>query len=103
MKKISSFLLVLIWMLGLLSGCGVKKPSDDTHANGSSVTNSENAAPVEVDFFKTDGDMFTERDGKTDYDESRAVTIQLNGTTATASSDSVASRPKLCISRSLAA
>lgn len=33
--------------------------------------------------------MFTERDGKTEYDESKAVTIQLNGTTATASSDSV--------------
>ena len=93
MKKISSFLLVLIWMLGLLSGCGVKEPPDDPDVNGDSVTHSENAAtdaaPVEVDFSKTDEDMFTERDGKTDYDENRAVTIRLNGTTATASSDSV--------------
>ena len=33
--------------------------------------------------------MFTERDGKTEYDESEAVTIKLNGTSATASSNSV--------------
>ena len=33
--------------------------------------------------------MFTERDNKTDYDESKAVTIKLNGKTATSSSNSV--------------
>lgn len=33
--------------------------------------------------------MFTDRDGKTEYDESKAVSIKLNGTSATSSSNSV--------------
>lgn len=33
--------------------------------------------------------MFTERDYRTEYDESGSVQIQLNGDSATASSDSV--------------
>ena len=36
----------------------------------------------EVDFSKTEADMFTERDNKTEYDEAKAVTIKLNGTNA---------------------
>lgn len=86
MKKTLSMLLILTLMLSLLVGCEKDtedKPQTD-HQEGTS-----SATPVEVDFSKTDADMFTERDNKTDYDESKAVTIKLNGTTASASSDGV--------------
>lgn len=86
MKKILSILLILTLMLSLLAGCGNDK--NNTPSNNQDGTSSV-ATPGEVDFSKTDADMFTERDSKTDYDESKAVTIQLNGKTATASSNSV--------------
>jgi len=87
MKKILSILLILTLMLSLLAGCG-KDVDSNTPAESQNGTSST-ATPVEVDFSKTDADMFTERDNKTDYDESKAVTIKLNGTTATSSSNSV--------------
>ncbi len=87
MKKILSILLILTLMLSLLSGCG-KDAYSNTPTESQDGTSST-ATPVEVDFSKTDADMFTERDRKTEYDESKAVTIKLNGTTATASSNSV--------------
>ncbi len=87
MKKILSILLILTLMLSLLVGCG-KDVDSNTPTESQNVASSD-AAPVEVDISKNDVDMFTERDNKTDYDESQAVTIKLNGTTATASSNSV--------------
>lgn len=86
MKKILSVLLILTLMLSLLAGCG-KDTENKTQNENQDGTSS--AAPVEVDFSKNDADMFTERDNKTDYDESKVVTIKLNGTTATSSSNSV--------------
>ena len=89
MKRFLSILLILTLSLSLLAGCG-SNSQDNTGENGI-VNGGENSTstPVDVDFSQTDSDMFTERDNKTDYDDSKAVTIQLNGTTATASSDSV--------------
>ena len=87
MKKTLSVLLVLILMLSLLSGCG--KDVDSNTPTESQDGTSSTVTPVEVDFSKNDADMFAERDNKTDYDESKAVTIKLNGTTATSSSNSV--------------
>lgn len=87
MKKIISILLILALMLSLLVGCG--KDVDSNAPTESQDGTSSTATPVEVDFSKTDADMFTERDNKTDYDESKAVTIKLNGKTATSSSNSV--------------
>ena len=87
MKKIVSILLLLTLMLSLLVGCG--KDVDSNTPTESQDGTSSTATPVEVDFSKTDADMFTERDNKTDYDESKAVTIKLNGGAATASSNSV--------------
>ena len=92
MKKYLSIILVFSLVCCLLTGCG--KPSD----NGGTINNSETSVtkpsdtssdPVDVDFSQVDEDMFTDRDSKTEYDESKAVTIQLNGTSATASSNSV--------------
>ena len=89
MKRFSSILLILTLTLSLLAGCGSN--SQDNPGENGIVHGGENSTstPVDVDFSQTDSDMFTERDNKTDYDDSKAVTIQLNGTTATASSDSV--------------
>ena len=87
MKKILSILLILTLMLSLLVGCG--KDVDSNTPTESQDGTTSTATPVEVDFSKTDADMFTERDNKTDYDESKAVTIKLNGGTATSSSNSV--------------
>ena len=91
MKKILSILLALTLILGVLTGCSGEMRPNGIAPGGNSVSDNgnSNADPVEVDFSKTDADMFTERDHKTEYDTSKAVTIQLNGTTATASSDSV--------------
>ena len=92
MKKYLSIILVFSLVCCLLTGCG--KPSD----NGGTINNSETSVtkpsdtssdPVDVDFSKADADMFTERDCKTEYDESKAVSIQLIGTSATSSSNSV--------------
>lgn len=91
MKKYISILLVIVTILSLLAGCGRNK--EDTDANGGNTVSgndsSLNSTPVDVDFSKSDADMFTDRDGKTEYDESKAVFIKLNGTSATSSSDSV--------------
>ena len=87
MKKIVSVLLILTLMLSLLVGCG-----EDVNSNTlteSQEGTSSTVTPVEGDFSKTDADMFTERDNKTDYDESQAVTIKLDGGAATSSSNSV--------------
>ena len=87
MKKILSILLILTLMLSLLVGCG--KDVDSNTPTESQDGTSSTVTPVEVDFSKTDADMFTERDNKTNYDESKAVTIKLNGGAATSSSNSV--------------
>ena len=91
MKKTLSIILALILFLSILSGCSFKEKINDENSSSNSATNNESssAAPVEVDFSKTDEDIFTQRDNKTDYDESKTVTIKLNGTSATSSSDSV--------------
>ena len=87
MKKILSVLLILILVISLLAGC-VKDSDNKTPSNSQEDTTST-TTPTEVDFSKTDTDMFTSRDSKTDYDESKAVAIKLNGASATSSSDSV--------------
>ena len=101
MKKIVSFLLIVTLVLGIFAGCSFFGQPGDTEPSGDSAAGNEtdsgnsnggessNADPVEVDFAKTDTDMFTDRDNKANYDESKAVKIQLNGTSATATSSSV--------------
>lgn len=96
MKKYISIFLALFMILSVLAGCGTDKGNTGDNGglnNGGATVSGDDSTindnPVDVDFSQTDSDMFTERDGKTEYDDSKAVTIQLNGTTATASSDSV--------------
>ena len=97
MRKIISILLILTIVIGTLAGCGNESKPNGPDSDGNPALEgttdnggeNSNADPVDVDFSQTDGDMFTERDSKSEYDASKAVTIQLNGTSATASSDSV--------------
>ena len=92
MRKTIVILLMLMLVLGVFAGCSNgTEPGNNSSIEGTIDNGGENsnAAPVDVDFSQTDRDMFTERDSKSEYDASKAVTIQLNGTSATASSDSV--------------
>ena len=95
MEKTVSILLALALSLGLLGGCSREELPFVTQMGGGPAADTGNSSennsdePVKVDFSKTDEDMFTQRDRKAEYDESKAVHIQLNDTSATASSDSV--------------
>ena len=92
MRKIIVILLTLMLVLGVFAGCSNgTEPGNNSSIEGTIDNGGEtsNAAPVDVDFSQTDRDMFTERDSKNEYDVSKAVIIQLNGTSATASSNSV--------------
>lgn len=94
MRKIIAILLMLTL---ILTGCGNNSQPNGTEPGNNSVSEgttgnggeNSNTDPIEVDFSKTDADMFTERDKNVEYDASKAVIIQLNGSSATASSNSV--------------
>lgn len=105
MKRTLSIILILSLLICLLTGCGETGNHGETGNSGEDITNNElipngdnggntktpstNADPADVDFSQADGDMFSDRDARTEYDESKSVLIQLNGTSAAASSNSV--------------
>ncbi len=99
MKNIISLSLAAVLLLSILSGCSGSTVGTLSGTNGyAQTTNGANqggntggtAGTVpDVNFSQVDSEMFTDRDTRTDYDESTAVKIQLNGTSATASSNSV--------------
>ncbi len=91
MKRWISVAFVLIVLVGVLAGCGDhNSPSDSGGGvSGGTQTSAGTTGQVEVNPAQADTDMFTDRDYKTDYEESGSVLIQLEGNTATASSDSV--------------
>lgn len=81
MKKWISISLALFFLLSALAGCeSTGTTTQDDAASGSLETSSLTQA---------DAEMFTDRDYNTEYDESSSIRIQLNGSSATASSDSV--------------
>lgn len=100
MKRWISLLCALGLLLAALTGCtGAGAPAESSAAE----TPAETAAPQEsaapsadaaddaaADFPpQTDADMFTDRDTRATYDEESAVRIELNGSSISASSDSV--------------
>lgn len=90
MKKWISVAFVLIWLLSVFTGCGDTGPTDsDGRVSGGTKTSADTSGQAEANPVQADTDVFTERDYKTDYDESGSVLIQLNGSTAMATSDSV--------------
>ena len=93
MKKVISTVLSAALIMCLISGCGNAgngNSAANNNSTASTVTSADlSAKSAETDFSNTDDQQFTDRDYDTDYDASKAVTIQLNGNSATASSDSV--------------
>lgn len=87
MKKTFCALLSGLLLLGMLSGCSSADTPDDGTAGSTTAASSGEAA--QVDFSKTDKDMFTDRDLEVGYDESECITITLSGSSATASDSSV--------------
>ncbi len=82
MRSGKRFLAALL-SVALLSGC-----SQPMGTQGG-IDPTTGSASIDNSFAKTDEEMFTDRDHKTDYDESEAVRIMLNGTTSSASSSAV--------------
>ncbi len=89
MKKHISQLLCVVLLLCLLVGCGLENAPADPADQTNSVQSAVQGPVPEVDFEKADKEMFTDRDKRTSYDESAAVKIQLNGSSATTSSNGV--------------
>ena len=84
MKRIICLLMAILF----LAGCSQGAPENTTTTPQN--TEPETTAPAAtVDFSATAQDMFTDRDLNAQYDAGKAVTITLQGNTATASSDSV--------------
>lgn len=97
-------MLICTIAIGILSGCGDSNNKDkrdnsndssinlddETDSSESEDTGSGNKDELpEVDFSKTDEDMFTKRDMATDYDKNESIIIELKGSDVAASSDSV--------------
>ncbi len=96
MRKIIAILLCFLFVVTMLAGCGKSDNKDNDNSNnplneitGSSENSGSGGPQDEVDFSATDTDQFTDRDSKTDYDESKAVKIELSGNSAKASDNSV--------------
>ena len=100
MKRWISLLCALSLLLAALTGCtsaGAPAQSPAAEAPAETAAPQESAAPSAdeadddaADFPpQTDADMFTDRDTRAAYDEESAVRIELNGSSISASSDSV--------------
>ena len=89
MKKILSLILISVLITSFLSGCAKETESESKTETQIDTATADSVMPTNVEFENPNSDMFTERDFKTDYDENKAVSIKLNGTSATASSNSV--------------
>lgn len=100
MKRWISLLCALGLLLAALTGCtsaGAPAESSAAETPAETAAPQESAAPsadaaddAAADFTpQTDADMFTDRDTRATYDEESAVRIELNGSSISASSDSV--------------
>lgn len=90
MKRIVALFLSLI--LALFAGCDAQKNETQPEQGGNlenTITPEATAGLVQADFSKTDEDMFTDRDGRTQYTDAGSIRIQLKGDTAAASDSSV--------------
>ena len=91
MKRILS--LIAVFSL-LLAGCNVLTPIDtptqpDQGLIPGSTSGNTDRTPVDVEFDKTDDEMFTDRDEQDSYTEGNSVIISLNGDSVSCSSGSV--------------
>lgn len=87
-QTLACFLLAAV----LLSSCtgNTTAASDNTEqATATETSETESTESISTEATQTDADMFTDRDLDSSYDEDSSVQIQLNGDSATSSSDSV--------------
>lgn len=78
MKKTLKTIFILSLLVSLFTGCDNKTNNKTNNDNTTTTSNTQ-----------SNDEMFTQRDYKNEYDESNSILIQLNGTSASASSDSV--------------
>ena len=85
------FFAVLLALTVLLAGCSelTAPPATSTTPTDSGAT-VPTGTPVDTDLLQSDAGMFTDRDRDPAYHEKKAVTVQLNGDSAAASSNAVA-------------
>ena len=96
MKKIITIILTAALILCALAGCdntqnnNISDNNNENNNNISSESNSDSSdEAVQVNYSQNVDDYFTNRDYQSEYDTSKAVTITLNGNSATSSSDTV--------------
>lgn len=85
MKKWISAALAAVLVLSMFGGCANSNTEmDSTNISSDNASISQSTAETtETDSVQAGSDMFTERDYRTEYDESGSVQIQLNGDSAT--------------------
>ena len=81
MKKWISAALAAVLVLSMFGGCANSNTEmDSTNISSDNASISQSTAETtETDSVQAGSDMFTERDYRTEYDESGSVQIQLNG------------------------
>ena len=100
MKRKIAALLALTVLAGAFSGCGTSGGSaasgtaadaaeSESDSADSAQESADDSGQEEAAAVQEDSEMFTDRDYETAYEESGSVLIQLEGSTASASSDSV--------------
>lgn len=91
-KTLSALTAILLAVAISLCGCK-KTPPDNSDPNDSNIPNTPNGSGTtdapSVDIPTSNDGMFTDRDGKAEYDDTKSVHIQLDGDKITASSNTV--------------
>ncbi len=102
MKKFATYVTILFFSTSLLSGCCKNNSTneDATNTQTSSYSSTQHSHDEEIETSSSETDpntdtviiseeQFTERDYRSSYDETECIRITLNGSSATASSDTV--------------
>ncbi len=98
MKRFSSLITIFSVLALVLSGCNSQSPdvstessSTGTYTESGSQATSEDSTSNDADenISTSSSDQFTDRDFRTEYDEADSIKIELNGSSATASSNTV--------------
>ncbi|MBP3620729.1 MAG: carbohydrate-binding domain-containing protein, partial [Lachnospiraceae bacterium] len=88
-KKILLGCALLLVASGILCGCDDSKREKDYLDESEAENDEEQEAVTETDFSGTDEDMFSNRDFKSEYDESESIRITLSNNTAICDSKNV--------------
>lgn len=84
--------IIIFCLIFTLAFCGCSKGAELPQSYSPESTDAQNtssAQTVSANFAKDSSEMFSDRDSKTDYDQSNSAAITLNGNSATADTDAV--------------